>query len=103
MFYPGSQRSSLESEKPLVQVVEEVSLTQEDCTWRGTAGKDLVMDGYDHCWSAVLGSSGCLWREVLQGREYRSLEGLDATVFLSVGQWQPLLEKEVVTFASVFN
>lgn len=32
-----------------------------------------------------------------------SLEGLDATVFLSVGQWQPLLEKEVVTFASVFN
>lgn len=104
MFYPGSLRRSLESKKPLVQVVEWVSSSQKNCTQRGTAGKDLAMRAMiaaaQQCWR---GSSGCLWREVLQGREYRSLESLDARVFLSVGQWQPLVEKEVVMFSSVFR
>lgn len=39
MFYPGSLRRSLESEKPLVQVVEWVSSSQKRCTQRGTAGR----------------------------------------------------------------
>lgn len=54
VVFPGSQRRSLDSEKPLVQVVREGSPNQENHTHGGAAGEGLVMESHDRCWSAVL-------------------------------------------------